>query len=269
MFITYVQSTNTRYNGNTIQRPPRPTFQSYTQLHSNKKQLSQSLSSISNIFKRNLHAASSWRLDQIPRKYDQGNMVTSLAKSEGNLLGTSSSRPGNELGKGKEFEEVRPFIREHTSSGFRIDYSKYEKCIKESEKILEDPLSAGIGKWGFKVEFEINFIIRLGNEGCLHLQTRKAFFAKSSTDITWACVNNNPKVLWKSVRTWNRRYSNWNRDSTTASICYRIMRDYVKMYAESPFLHSFAISSFTFWKRWIVKFFYYRWANDTRETPVK
>nr|XP_022317313.1 uncharacterized protein LOC111120689 [Crassostrea virginica]XP_022317314.1 uncharacterized protein LOC111120689 [Crassostrea virginica]XP_022317315.1 uncharacterized protein LOC111120689 [Crassostrea virginica] len=139
-------STTTRYNGNTIQRPPRPTFQSYTQLHSSKKQLSQSLSSISNIFKRNLHAASSWRLDQIPRKYDQGNMVTSLAKSEGNLLGTSSSRPGNELGKGKEFEEVRPFIREHTSSGFRIDYSKYEKCIKESEKVLEDPLSAGIDK---------------------------------------------------------------------------------------------------------------------------
>lgn len=111
-------------------------------------------------------------------------MVTSLAKSEGNLLGTSSSRPGNELGKANELEEVRPFIREHTSSGFRIDYSKYEKCIKESEKVLEDPPSAGIGKWVFKVKFEINLIIRLGNEGCLYLQTRKAFFAKSSTAIT-------------------------------------------------------------------------------------
>lgn len=131
-------------------QPSRPTFKSYTQNLSNQKRLSKSLSSINNTFRRNLRWANTWRLDPVPRKYDQGNLSLSdrdgLSKSS-ELL-TSVSGSGNEVEKTRSFptyfESSVPSRTVSKSSGFGIDYSKYEKCIQDTEKALG--LSPGTGE---------------------------------------------------------------------------------------------------------------------------
>lgn len=146
-YIPYVKpkSTSNLYSCDMAVHPPRPTFKSYTQNLSNQKRLSKSLSSINNTFRRNLRGANTWRLDPVPRKYDQGNMMTSLSVRDGipnsSELVTSVSGSGNEEDEAQSspiyIESSVPFITVSKSSGFGIDYSKYERCLHDTEKALE------------------------------------------------------------------------------------------------------------------------------------
>lgn len=140
----WLQSTSNLYSSDIAVHPPRPTFKSYTQNLSNQKRLSKSLSSINNAFKRNLRGANTWRLDPIPRKYDQGNLMTSMSARDGlpksSEFVSSVSGSGNELKKTRSsptfFESSVPSSTVSKSSGFGIDYSKYEKCIQDTETAL-------------------------------------------------------------------------------------------------------------------------------------
>lgn len=136
------KSTSNLYSSDMAVHPPRPSFKSYTQNLRNQKQLSKSLSSINNTFRRNLRGANTWRLDPVPRKYDQGTLSLSARNglSRSSELVTSVSGSGNEVEKTRSFptyfESSVPSSTVSKSSGFGIDYSKYEKCIQDTEKAL-------------------------------------------------------------------------------------------------------------------------------------
>ncbi|XP_065932553.1 uncharacterized protein [Magallana gigas] len=151
-YIPYLKpkSTSNLYSSEMAVHPPRPTFKSYTQNLSNQKRLSKSLSSINNTFRRNLRGANTWRLEPVPRKYDQGNLSLSARDglSKSSELVTSVSGSGNEVEKTRSFptyfESSVPSSTVSKSSGFGIDYSKYEQCIRDTEKALG--LSPGTGE---------------------------------------------------------------------------------------------------------------------------
>ncbi|XP_061164286.1 uncharacterized protein LOC133173314 [Saccostrea echinata] len=135
----------TYYGKERVLSPPRPNFAAYAQSQINRKQFSNGLSSINNIFKRNLHVANNWTLDPIPRKYDQGIFLKSSTgdiKPKSVPVESSISRSGNEnedtLSTYQENDPVGKTRSPITASMFKIDYAKYEKCIKDSEKVLVD-----------------------------------------------------------------------------------------------------------------------------------
>ncbi|XP_062599024.1 uncharacterized protein LOC134260488 isoform X2 [Saccostrea cucullata] len=133
----------TCYRQERVLPPARPTFVTYAQSQMNRKKFSNGLSSISNMFRRNLHVANDWTLDPIPRKYDQG---ISLKSSTDDIKPKSFPVDSSISSSGNEKEDTSSAYKENNFLGntriptavFKIDYAKYEKCIKDSEKALVD-----------------------------------------------------------------------------------------------------------------------------------